>query len=322
MRPTLSFASVLLLSLAAAVRLQGADFNPAWVAADAQWVGYANVQTLRASPFGPLVIAKVKNIQTSPTNATSAFDLASMIMSVTSVTAYGSSPVSGQPPNDAIILAETTSKFSKATATQLKVECATNSDILEISDLPFTAYSVADHSGPQRAPSIVCFPQEPIVLIGKSKTQLLRAYAIYLGKAPSLARNLSASPLGTLLKIPKHTYVFAAVIVADTGASQNESSAMDFLHLTNQAFVGISSDGSKTRLHALLRSDTVADSDKLAQGLRGMLSIGAVYSVQSPSIAEFMSSISIVESGTNVAVEAACSTTQLVEWLNPKPIVK
>src|SRR4051812_21447625 len=66
-----------------------AAYDPALVAGDARWVIYADLNALRGSVVGKELVAAVEKVQADATGGFIGIDIPKLLMTVGSVTAYG-----------------------------------------------------------------------------------------------------------------------------------------------------------------------------------------------------------------------------------------
>ena len=179
----LAFAALLL-------PLAQAAFNPAIVSAEARWIVYADLDALRGSAPGRELVDALQKAQREATDGTIGLDIPKVLTTVGSLTAYGINLSKDPEAIDGALIAQGTADLRKiAESVLLQGTLAEPKVFSEVTDLPFPAYAINDPKAPEstRMQLIVAFPPEPIVLLSKSRAQLLKARDVFRGTAPSLA---------------------------------------------------------------------------------------------------------------------------------------
>src|SRR4051812_26008588 len=122
-----------------------AAFNPHIVAADAQWVVYADLNGLRSSALGRELIASVQAQMPSfpPTAAGIEVDFQKLLATIGNVTAYGTNFSPKANLIDGALLIEGTGDLRKIAEGWLAQESLTPSNkIAETKDMPFPGYLI------------------------------------------------------------------------------------------------------------------------------------------------------------------------------------
>src|SRR3954463_3668136 len=212
--------SILLLRALVALSCFGglvahAAYDPALVASDARWVIYADLNALRASVVGRELVAAVEKAQRDATGGIVGIDIPKLLMTVGSVTAYGTNFAQKAAAIDGTLIAQGTADLRKIAESMLLQGTLAQPEVFsEVTDLPFPAYAIADPHAKEgdRMQLIVAFPPEPIVLVSKSKSQLVKAREVFRGRAPSLAKT-GGSPLNKFAGGAPGTFLFTATMV-------------------------------------------------------------------------------------------------------------
>ena len=185
-----------------------AAFDPATVPAEAKWILHIDFNALRESPVGKELIAIAEKNAVIPNSANIQIDVKKVIATLGSATAYGTTFSKNHNEIDGTLVLQGTDdlrKIAEGLAAQFSVS---NPEIVsDVKDLPFSAYSI-------KGEVTVAFPPEPIILVSRSKPQLLKALELYRGKGPSSARGPSS--LKNLIPKTKTLLVLAASEVPNT----------------------------------------------------------------------------------------------------------
>jgi hypothetical protein len=304
---TLHFASVG-LSLLALCPVRAA-FNPAVVAADAQWVVFLDVNDLRASALGQqLVDAGQQQIQIGLANSDIHFDFQKTLATIESITAYGANFSSDPKMLDGTLLIRGTADLRKiAVGLAAQATVTTPEQVVELQDLPFEAYLVGGQA-------IVGFPPEPIILVSKSKPQLLKALAVFRGTSPSLAQTPS-SPLRALLPTAGHSYLIAASLVPTEKWAQVDGPHTRILQMVSSGSLALGENGPRTAAEVRLSASSDDMADKLLKIVQGLTAIAALTETSDKQLSEFLQSVVVEKQDRTVSVRLAYATDRLVQMI-------
>lgn len=300
--PLFTRASLLLLSF---VPAQGA-FNPAIVAADAQWVVFFDLTELRESTLGrELIDTTQKKIAPALANGAVRIDVQKILGLVTSVTAYGAS-FSADPKlmDGTLVIAGSADlrKIVEGLVAQASIVAAPK-DVVEIKDLPFEAYLLGGEV-------LIGFPKEPVVLISKSKPQLLKAHTVYRGAAPSLATT-STSPLRALLSPRGRSYLLAASVVPDEKQFKAEGPQARIFQLASSGSVSLGEADQRTVAHAQLMATSDDAARKLLKIVDGMAAMISLAESNDRQLTEFLQSAIVQQTGRTVSLDLSYSSERL-----------
>src|ERR1044071_390930 len=177
-----------------------AGYNPAIVAADARWVVYADLNALRETTLGKELVSAIEKAQSQATGGMIGVDFSKVLLTVGSLTAYGTNLSPDPKAVDGALIAQGTPELRKIAESVLLQGTLAQPDVFsEVKDLPFPAYAITDPKAPEamRMQVMIAFPPEPIVIVSKSKAQVVKARDVFRGSAPSLAKSGSL-PLKSL----------------------------------------------------------------------------------------------------------------------------
>jgi len=304
---TLHFAAVGLSLLAfSPVR---AAFNPAVVAADAQWVVFLDVNDLRASALGQqLIDAAQKQVQIGLVNSDIHFDFQKTLATIESITAYGANFSPDPKMLDGTLLIRGTPDLRKIVeALVIQGTVTTPERVTELKDLPFAAYAMDGQV-------IVGFPPEPIILASKSKPQLLKALAVFRGTSPSLAQTPS-SPLRALFPAAEHSYLVAASLVPTEKWAQVDGPHTRILQMVSSGSLTLGENGPRTTAFLRLTASSDDMADKLLKIVQGLTAIAALAETNDKQLSEFLQSAAAEKQDHTVTVRLAYATDRLVQMI-------
>lgn len=313
MKPTL------LLSLAAAALLPltvaRAAFDPAIVAEDARWVIHLDLQALRTSTLGQELIATATKAQQDSTGGKFGVDIPKLLETVGTATAYGSN--FSKDPNaldGTLILRGNADLRTIVEGLLLQGTISNPQNFTELTDLPFPAYSLQEPNNPSHGGVVVAFPPEPVVLVSKSKAQLLRARDVARGAAPSLAKAAN-SPLTTLINPVSQAYAFCATAVPADGDFPGDIDGPHarILRMANSLSLAIGETDANTFAHAQLVAADATMADKLMKILQGMAAMLSLAETSDRALADFINSTSVTRQGDTVTLRLAYSSARLLE---------
>lgn len=306
-----AFAALSLVSFPAAQ----AAYNPGIVAADARWVVYADFNSLRESTLGKELVAALSQAQSQATGGVVGLDVPKLLMTVGSLTAYGTN-LTGDPATlDGALIAEGTADLRKIAESLLLQGTIAQAEVFsEVTDLPFPAYAIADPKAPagQQTKLVIAFPPEPIVLVGKSKAQLIKAREVFRGKSPSLAK-ASGNPFAKLSGLSDGAYLFAATVVPGDPIFPEKSPQTRLLQLTNSGAAAIGERGDDTFARVELLATSEANAKKLMTILEGMTAMFSMAETNNNQLGEFLKSTAVTQDKDRVALRLAYPTARLLQ---------
>ena len=285
-----------------------AAFDPATVPADAKWVLHVDFNTLRESPVGQEIIAQAEKNAVLPVGANIQIDVKKVLATLGSATAYGTTFSKDPKEIDGTLILRGTDELRKiAEGVAVQFSISNPEIVTEVKDLPFSAYSI-------KGEVTVAFPKEPIILVSRSRQQLLKALDLYRGKGPSAARGPSS--LKALIPQTKTLFVLAASEVPNTdGLFPENAPQARILKMASSASVAIGNDNKLTTACIQLAATDEAMADKLlkiVQGLGAMLSLAQSDDKQ---IAEFLQSLKTERNGKIITVNLSFPSDGLVQMI-------
>ena len=294
-----------------------ADLNPAFVAADARWVVYADLNALRASTLGKELIDAVQKMQFQATGGAIALDVQKLLATVGTLTAYGANLSADPKAIDGALVVQGTADLRKiAESLLLQATIAQPKMFLELTDLPFPAYAIASkpNAGSGDGDVVIAFPPEPVVLVSKSRAQLIRARDVVRGSAASLAKTHS-SPLTKLLHGAPNSYLFAASIVPSEKIFPDNAPQARVLQMASSGSVAFGEKGADTFAHAELSASSEAMAEKLKKILEGMAAMLSLAESTDKQLTEFLNSTKVAKNKEIVTLDLAYSSARLVQMV-------
>ncbi len=305
------------LAFAAAAFIAGgpahASLNPAHVAADARWVVHVDLEALRASAIGQELVAAVEKEQAAATVGGVGLNVAKLLQTIGSLTAYGSNLDKDPTKIDGALIVQGTADFRKiAESLLLQGTIAQPKIFTEDTSFPFPAYAVAEPNSKAegKIAVVVAFPPEPIVIISKSKDQLMRARDVFRGSAPSLAKT-PGSPLHRLGAHAARAYLYAATVVPAENVFPQNAPQTRMLQLAGAGSLALGEHGENTFAHAELVASSSSNADKLAKILQGMTAALSFAETTDKALADFINSTTVARNGDTVTLDLAYSTARL-----------
>lgn len=316
------FPRLLLTGFAlASVSLARAAFSPNIVAADARWVVYADMNALRESAVGKEALNAVHMEQFKGSGGSVGIDFQKVMATVGTITAYGTNLSPDPKLIDGTLVAQGTPELRKiAESLLLQATIAEPKNFVEVTDLPFPAYAI--QGGPKKdAPEtqlIIAFPPEPIVLVSKSKAQLLKAREVFKGSAPSLAKTASA-PLAKLYGNSKNSFLFAASLVPSEKIFPDNAPTARILQMASSGSLAVGENGADTFAHAELQASSPAMAEKLRKILEGMTAMISLTESSDKQLTDFLNATNVAKNGDVVTLDLSFPSARLatmVQTLN------
>jgi len=286
-----------------------ADFEPTTVPADAKWMFHLDLNAVRESALGKDLITLIEKNAVIPNSANLQIDVKKVIATLNSATAYGTTFSKNSKEIDGTLVLKGTDelrKIAEGLAAQFSV--SNPEDVIEVKDLPFPAYSI-------KGELTVAFPPEPIIIISRSKPQLLKAYDLCRGKGSSAARG--ASSLKKLIPKDRPLLVFAASEVPNTdGLFPENAPQTRILKMASSASVAIGQNDKLTTatIQLVATDDEFADKLlKIVQGLTAMLSLTQSSDQQ---LSTFLQSVKTERHDRTIVVSLAYPTEGLIQMIH------
>ncbi len=344
MKKHLFFLAALALPLVPAAH---ATINPAIVSADAKWLVYADLNALRAGAIGKELIAMGEKAQLDTGNGKVGVDWQKLLATIGSATAYGAN-ISPDPKQiDGTLIVQGTADLRKiAESVLIQANLAHPENVAEVKDLPFPAYALKDSKPspkPKDAPApaedsaeakgksaeasaattvkhsppvevIIAFPPEQIVIVSKSKPQILKARDVFRGSAPSLAKSLS-SPLGRFVEASNGAYLFAASTVPAEKFFPHDGPQARIVKMADAGSLALGERGENTFAHSEMIASSDEMAEKLMKILQGMTAMMSLAETSDKQLAEFLNSAAVNRNGDTVSLDLQYSSTRLAAMI-------
>jgi hypothetical protein len=310
MRINARFLPALLLPLVAC-RLEAA-FNPAIVAADAQWVVYLDFNELRETTLGrELVSMTEKKVQAEFPQGGPAdlrINITKVLTTIGSVTGYGANFSTEPKTLDGTLVIQGTADLRKiAEGLIAQATITAPKEVVEVAGAPFETYALKDEV-------FIGFPKEPIVIISKSRAQLQKAHEVFKGSSASLAKT-PGSPVRALLSPASKAYIVAASVVPPVKGLKPEGPQARILQLANSGAVSIGEENARTVAHVQLVASSDDNAAKLLKIVEGMTAMLSLAETSDKQLAEFINSAAVQRKDRAVTVDLSYSSERLAMML-------
>lgn len=313
-----SFTAVSLgLLLGAAAQPAAAAYNPAIVGADARWVLHADLNGLRSSQLGKEFVTALEKAQANASGGIIGVNIPKVLATVGTLTAYGSNLTPEPAKIDGTLIAQGAPELRKiAESILLQGTLAEPNVFAEVTDLPFAAYSITDVHAPEgkRTQLIIAFPPEPIVIVSKSRAQLIKARDVFRGAAPSLAK-AADSPINKLAANAEGAYLFAASIVPAEPIFPEKAPQTRMLQLTKSGSIALGERGPDLFAHVELSASSDRNAEKLTKILEGMTSMLSLAESNDRQLAEFLNATTVTRENDLVTMQLAYPAARLVQMM-------
>ncbi|MBL9201061.1 MAG: hypothetical protein JNL39_11170 [Opitutaceae bacterium] len=292
-----------------------AALNPAFVSAEARWIVHADLDALRATTLGQELVSAIEKAQADATGGTIGLDVARTLKTIGTLTAYGTNLTADPKAIDGALIASGTPELRKIVESALLQGTLAQPKIFaEDTSFPFPAYTIS-HAAPKGQPAdqiqvIIVFPPEPVIIVGKSKAQLLKAQEVMRGAAPSLAK-APGSPLGRFVANAEGAHLFTASVVPADNVFPENAPQTRMLRLASAGSLALGERGENTFARAELLASSGANADKLAKILQGMVAALSLAETTDKQLAEFINSTSVTRTGDLVKLDLAYSSARL-----------
>lgn len=296
-----------------------AAFSPAIVGADAQWVVYADLNSLRDSTLGKQLIETAQKAQFQVANGTVGVDVPKVLATVGTITAYGANMSTDPKKLDGTLVVQGTPDLRKIVESLLlQATIGSPKDVSEVTDLPFPAYAIMSHAKPASdIPAmevLIAFPPEPIVLVSKSRAQILKAREVFRGRADSLAKARS-SPLTKLLGGAPNALLFAASVVPSEKIFPDNAPQARILQMANASAIALGERGPDVFAHVDLSASSPAMAEKLMKILEGLTAMLSLAETTDKQLMEFLNSTTVARNGDMVTLDLSYSSVRLAQMV-------
>ncbi|MBE2216084.1 MAG: hypothetical protein IAE82_19580 [Opitutaceae bacterium] len=309
----LTFAAAVptLLTLAATPTL--ARFDAAVVPAEAQWVLYADLNTLRASALGTELMAMVPKVDLDSKELPLKVNLPKLLESIGSATAYGTNFSEDPEKMDGAIVVRGTEDLRKIVQAFLLAGAADDSgkselEITEIKDLGIEAYQVEKEL-------VVALPPGDAILVGKSRESLAAARGLLASDKGSMARAKNAV-LAPLIPKSAQTYLLAASVVPQGhGMLDGNGPETRILQMARAASVAVGEDGAMTTARIQIDATSADMADKLVKILQGAVAMLSFAETDDEALAAFLRSVTVEKTESGALLNLAYPTDRLVQMI-------
>ncbi len=315
-RPFIAFAFVS-FALVVPARLPAA-LDPAIVSADARWVVYSDLNTLRETLLGKELIAMAEKAQMQTPGGNIGLDWHKLLGTIGSVTGYGTNFSPDPQQVDGTLLVKGTPDLRKIVESLLlQGNLAHPENVVEVTDLPFSAYALRSASNNMEV--IVAFPPEPVLLVSKSRAQLLKARDVYRGQAPSLAKN-AGSELAKFIPGAAGAYIFSASVAPPESMLPAAAAPQArIFRMANAGSFAIGERGANTVAHAELVASSGQMAEKLMKILQGITAVMSLAETNDKQLADFLNSASVGRKNDIVTLDLAYSSERLATMIHNLP---
>ena len=292
-----------------------AAYNPGIVAADARWVVYLDLDALRAGSLGKELIPVIEKSQAEATGGIVGLDIPKVLTTVGSLTAYGTNLSKDPATLDGALIAQGTADLRKIVESVLLQGTLAEPKVFsEVTDLPFPAYAVTDPKAPEatRMQVIVAFPPEPIVLVSKSKAQLIKARDVFRGAAPSLTKG-GAAELAQLHIKTAGAYLFATSVVPTEPIFPQNAPQARILQLARAGAIAFGESGPDLFAHAELIASSDQSAEKLMKILQGMTAMLSLAETNDTQLGEFLNATRVSREKDAVTLHLAYPSARLMQ---------
>lgn len=305
-----ALASPLLALAATPIR---ADFDPAVVPAEAQWVFYLDINTLRSSALGSELMSLVPEFDLDSEQLPVKLNVPKLIESLGSATAYGTSFSDDPAKMDGALVVRGTEDLRKMVQGFLLAGSASDDakgevKISEVSDLGFEAYTVQNEL-------LVALPPGNAILVSKSRESLAAAGTLLGNEKGSLARAKNAA-LAALIPKSSELYLLAASVVPRESAMMpGEGPQARLLQMASAASLAMGEDGTMTTARIQIDATSADMADKLVKILQGMVAMLSFAETDDEALASFLRSVTVEKTKSGALLNLAYPTDRLVQML-------
>jgi len=293
------------------------------VAADANWVIYADLNAIRSSVLGKDLMALLTKQQMDKTGGILSLNVPKVLETIGSITAYGTcSSVAGSSENKdvefekAALVVQGTEKLKKIVeAVLIEQSVEKPAEVIELKDFPYTAYGI-NHKGKNGANDgqlIVAFPPEPVVLVSESKAQITKALDVFSGRSESLAKAANPSALTQMVREAGDVPLFGASSVLPKARNSTKTSRI--LQLASGGLLAFGEKGENTFARAMLLSSSEDTAGKLLKILQGLAAMVSLAESTDKQLTEFLNSVTVEKHNEAVTLDISYPSVRVSQIL-------
>jgi hypothetical protein len=154
-----------------------------------------------------------------------------------------------------------------------------------------------------------------VILFSKNQAQLVKAYDVFRGSAPSLAKK-SNSPLAELMPKGGKNYLIAASEVPNTeGLVPQNAPQARILQMATAGAIALGEDDTLTAARLQLVASTDDMAEKLDRILQGMTALLSLANTDDQQLAEFIRSVTTQRTGKQVTLTLAYPSERLLQMM-------
>lgn len=327
MKKSLLILTTLALPLWPAMQASAA-VNPAVVPADARWIAHVDLNALRAGAIGKELLALVEKAQFNTQMGNVGIDGQKVLATIGTATAYGTNISSDPKQIDGTLVIEGTADLRKiAESLLLQANIADPKQVVELTDLGFPAYAIRSKTKPlnqskdgadsattkpvETMEVVIAFPPEPMVLVSKSRAQILKAREVIKGGVPSVAKTAGA-PLAKFMSGSKEAYIFAASTVpAEQFLPKEDAPQARILKMTEAGSLALGERGENVFAHSDLLANSGQMAEKLMKILQGMAAMLSLAETNDKALSAFINSVGVNREGNTVTLDLSYPSSNL-----------
>lgn len=285
-----------------------AAFNPAIVPADAQWVLHADLTALRDTVIGQKLLEQLPPIELTDEKDPVRPNIRKIMETVGTATAFGTD-LSGKPEaiDGALVLQGTTDLRKIVEGFIAQMSLTKPEDVVEITDLPFEAYVMSGEV-------FVGLPSEPIVLVSKSRAQLVKALDVFRGKAPSLESGKAT--IGTMLpKSGKYFLMGASIIPSNQQLFDGNGPEARILQMAKSGSAAVGEEGEQAVARVQLVSASPEIATKLVKIVEGITAMLSLAETDDERLKDFVNALKVQRAENEVTLGFSYPTARILKMV-------
>lgn len=291
-----------------------AAFDPTIVPADSQWLVYLNFNTLRESELGRQMVEMIPVAEMTQGDDAIRPNIPKIFETVGSITAFGRDfPRNPQSANGALILQGTPDLRTIVEGLMAQLTVMHPEGVAEVADLPFEAYSIQGGNAAVGAQVMVALPPEPIVVVSKSREQLLNALEVFRENAPSMRTERSA--LAALIPQTGAYYMIAASNVPSSTMFPANAPQSRILQMAKSAAIAVGEEADRVVARLQLDASTDDLAVKLEKIVDGVIAMASLAETNDQRLNEFIQSFDSTREGRTIRIELSYPTARIMEMI-------
>lgn len=288
--------------------MHAGGINEAHVPESAEWMVHVDVEQLRSSRSGALLLDELISISEANLGPDVPINPVLVVNGIRNLTAFGTMPdlEGGADAVDGVLLLEGTDELLqvfKGLVSGMELENPDMIERVDYMDNSIIKLSGEDFSG--------IFLDDNRVALGKSQDALEQFLAVKSGELP----HISLKDRFTTYKLGEVSGIYAGAFVEGMNGLQQLPAQARILQLTRQVSLQLGEAGDLLQLFVSLGTDSEKTATQVNDVLQGMIALMMITQSGNPDLAALIQSAKAVREGEVVHLQVAYPVSSAEQWI-------